>query len=235
MDRKSFPIWSLLYKNIALIIIITVLFGATFGIITSMTKNPTYMVSKKVVMSADLDPDEVKNSSYATNNATLASILLPTITKNVKTQKVVNLLNDGYKKNNYFAKKDNQQILASQIDIAYEENSLIFSVSYTDSNLDYARDKLDYILNHFNSIFNEFEEMDSKLLSTGQVYVMPVQNIPDVAVIKGTFKNSVLGACFGLLLSIGFVVIRFLLDNKITSEEDLMVITGERVMAYIEK
>lgn len=233
MNKNSLSILALLKSNLIFIIILTIVCGAGYGLYTYKKEVPVYVASKQVILSADLDPETIKSSSSsALNNATLANMLLPTIASNLKSSKVVNLISSEY-----IAEKGEKAtpINNNAIDVNYTKDGLIFSILYSSLSKDDAMEKLDYIITNFYDVFTKFEEMDEKLIPAGEVNLIPVQNDAVISTSSSVGSKTATGAAIGLLLAIAIVVLRYLLDNKVKTEQDIIDITGEGVLAYLVK
>ena len=91
--------------------------------------------------------------------------------------------------------------------------------------------------NEAANIANEFLEVASQYVAdvmiTDKPTVLSVALVPDKPVGPSTVKNAVLGAMLGIMASCGYLVVRFLLDDKVKSAEDITKLTGMPVLAEV--
>ena len=87
------------------------------------------------------------------------------------------------------------------------------------------------------AIANEFHEAASQYVAdvmiTDKPTVLSVALVPEKHVSPSTVKNAMLGAMLGTALSCGYLVVRFLLDDKVKSAEDITKLTGMPVLAEV--
>lgn len=91
--------------------------------------------------------------------------------------------------------------------------------------------------NEAANIANEFLEVASQYVAdvmiTDKPTVLSVALVPDKPVGPSTVKNAMLGAMLGIVASCGYLVVRFLLDDKVKSAEDITKLTGMPVLAEV--
>ena len=91
--------------------------------------------------------------------------------------------------------------------------------------------------NEAANIANEFLEVASQYVAdvmiTDKPTVLSVALVPDKPVGPSTVKNAMLGAILGIVASCGYLVVRFLLDDKVKSAEDITKLTGMPVLAEV--
>lgn len=87
------------------------------------------------------------------------------------------------------------------------------------------------------AIANEFLDVASQYVAdvmiTDRPTVLSVALVPEKAVGPSTVKNAILGALVGLVLSCGYLVVAFLLDDKVKSAEDITKAAGIPVFAEV--
>ena len=87
------------------------------------------------------------------------------------------------------------------------------------------------------AIANEFLETASQYVAdvmvTDRPTVLSVALVPEKAVGPSTVKNAMLGAIIGLVLSCGYLVVAFLMDDKVKSAEDITKAAGIPVFAEV--
>lgn len=229
MDKKTFPIWRIIYKNVFWIIISVILFTALFFVFSLGVKKSSYIASKEVMISARLDTKEEQGSTKtvqsATNNATLANLILPTISKALVSPKSIEIINQ--------TAPSGVIVSGGSISFDYSNNSLVCTISYTDENPDEAIKKLDCVLDGFDTWLKESNNKSEKIVWTGVLSLIELQKNAVVSSKSPYLNDAILGAAFGLVIAIVVAVLIYLLDNKVKTSEDIKDITGENVIAYI--
>ena len=88
----SFPIWKLLYRNIWLILIVTILVGGIAAVYGFLTSKPKYTATCSVLLSISLD-STVDETNSATD-ISLSKLYLPTVTEIIASPKVEKVANE---------------------------------------------------------------------------------------------------------------------------------------------
>lgn len=87
------------------------------------------------------------------------------------------------------------------------------------------------------AIANEFLDVASQYVAdvmiTDRPTTLSVALVPEKAVGPSTVKNAMLGAIMGLALSCGYLVVTFLMDDKVKSAEDITKAAGIPVFAEV--
>lgn len=211
--------FKIIYKNLVLIILITVFCGLC-GVLYSVAKvKPVYTASRSVMLKTSVKIDDF--SSTVQGSVTLAKMYLPEVERAIKTPKVIEKANEKYG-------VEGDKISASAISISYGTDSLIFRVGYTDSNEQAAKAKLVAIIDAASETLPTFIEADG-------VSLEDVQNEPDVSSRSDFNKYIILGVLAGLIISLVVVFLRHTFDNTIKDKGEYEHITGVSVVAVIDK
>ena len=228
-NEKSIPLARLIYKNLVLIIMIVVLtslIGFAYAIINV---KPTYTVNRSFIL---------KTTQLKANDngqASLGKLFIPFIKDLVVLPEFIQETNDVY------TEKQNGQtkIRPNSLAINYKDESLIFTISYTDANIHDAAAKI-------HAIYLVASEKLAKYMNIESVKLIDIDNV-NIDVQKdiyegmsyttngGYTKYILLGACVGLVISMCIVLIMYALDNTIHSKEELEQLTGASVLAFISK
>lgn len=227
MKKRNFPIWTIIYRNLLFLIIITIIAGSCFYLYSRKKKNPTYTASMQVIVSATIDISAQKTSSTANNNMTLADMVLPTVISSFTSEEAISVINKRLQDSGI-----EDSISAGSIGTDIND-TLIFTMSYTDSSKQSASNRLTYSIEGFGWWFEECEAMGNDIISTGSVSIMPLQKMPEVSKFTPYLQDAMGGAAIGLLVAFVVVVLRYIFDNKIRSEEELKEITGQNVIAFL--
>ncbi len=226
MKKKNFPIWTILYRNLIFILIVTIVFCALAFLYSKKKKSPTYTASKQVIVSCDIDVSTAK--SRANNSLTLADLILPTIISSFTSDEANKVIN------NYLKEKYGEEafIYSGSIGTSIDE-TLIFTISYSDSINELAEKRLDYAIEGFSAWLDEFDKTGRDITSTGSISISPVQRKAEVKKTTPYFTDAILGAGIGLIISIVAVILIYIFDNKVRSEEELKELTGLNIIAHL--
>ena len=217
---SALSIFKTIYKNIWLIILLTIL-GFVSGMAVGRVKvKPVYTARCSVMLAMSLDPSSLSSNS-ATTDMSLAKIYLPTIMDTVSIPVTISKANEIYNGDGY--------IYAGNIGVSGDV-SCIFQISYSDSDAYKAKMKLESVINATDIVLNE-----NSVLSAGEANLIPIQSEFTVGVSKSITKYIILGTAVGIALSLLIVILRFLLDNKIKDPDELEELVGVSVVAFLEK
>ncbi len=218
--ERSLPIFKLIYKNLLLIIMVTIL-TALMGLGYCVWRvKPTYTASKSVILRTTMSDDTQSNLS---NQAQLAKIYLETIAKVIKSPDMVTDYNNAY--NN-----GNEKISRGAIGVNYGEQSFIFSITYTDYSEDLAIEKLDSLIDTFSASarFQEFVPAESSQL-------IHTQKDCDITKSTSYVKYTAIGGLLGLVITVAGVILVYMFDNTIKDRDEYEEFTGSTVIALIPK
>lgn len=218
--ERSLPIFKLIYKNLLLIIMVTIL-TALMGLGYCVWRvKPTYTASKSVILRTTMSDDTQSNLS---NQAQLAKIYLETIAKVIKSPDMVTDYNNAY--NN-----GNEKISRGAIGVNYGEQSFIFSITYTDYSEDLAIEKLDSLIDTFSASarFQECVPAESSQL-------IHTQKDCDITKSTSYVKYTAIGGVLGLVITVAGVILVYMFDNTIKDRDEYEEFTGSTVIALIPK
>ena len=217
-ETQIISIFEFLRRFALFIIIATILCTvAGFGL-AKLKDKPVYTATESVLFFAQIKEGEA-DVNYDTQ---YSQYLFATVETAIKTPKFISHANTLY------GKED--KILASRILIkSNSQDSLIFSISYTDSSEAAAEEKLQAVID--SAKINLPEHM----VSSGQVNIYEVQNSTSISVKDSMSKYLITGFIIGF---IGSIIVSFLIvfmDKTVKYKEDLEALSGASVIAVIEK
>lgn len=227
--EKSVPLAKLIYKNLVLIIMVIVL-TSLIGLGYAIVKvKPTYTVNRSFIIRM------AKGKATENNEAALGKLHMPEIEPLLKLPKYIEQANEIYSEE----QNGQTEISAGAIGVKYNDESLIFTLSYTDDNIHDAAAKI-------HAIYLVASKNFASDLTVDSVRLIDIDNVNiDVeedryegmssSVNGGYSKHIVLGACVGLVISVCILVISYALDNTLHSKEELEQMTGASVLAFITK
>ena len=225
--EKVFPLWHILYKNLVLIICITVICGLLGTLAGLFLAKPVYTASSNMMLKVAFysTTEEGKVTTNEINNTTLSKRTLPTVADTVTSPDVVNEA-----KFIYMAKTNSDDISYKRINITYDEKSLIFTISYVDEKDYDAEDKLSAVIEALKKVYKERQSTtftDIEFIETQDDYTVTESSKLMMYVLVGLLGGAIIAIAFALLV--------FVLDNKVKDGYELEEITGSSVIAIIEK
>lgn len=213
--------FAVLYKNL-LFIILSAILGALIGFGTGIiTVKPVYTKSMSVMLLAEVDATE--ESASNSQDMALSQYWLGDVNKILKSSNFVTFANEYYESEN-----GSGSIEAGSISITYNsDQSLIFSISYTDLSYELAEAKLKSVISRAKIYLQDKLVADNvELKETSNVYGQSMKYNYTSYIIVGLFV--------GVLISVGYVTIKHLLDNTLKDKDEIEELTGTNLLACIE-
>jgi len=216
-NEKPYPFFRILYKHKIMIILVTVLCMLLSVAYCAAYVKPVYTASSSVILRMSVGEATAGN---VTSNASLAKLYLPDVAKIIESPLVISKANERY---------ENKGISASSINVEYGEESMIFTISYSDVSDEVAAEKLVTIMTCASEVLaaGAVEAEDVSLIST--------QNEIDISVNEGFMKYILLGTAAGIVLSILLSILIYALDTTIVDREEFEDIAKVPVLSYISK
>jgi capsular polysaccharide biosynthesis protein len=217
--KSATKFWKIVYANIVWMLII-ILLCASLGVGLAFIKGkPYYTAECDIILKLAVDSKGYSDEQTMSNNTTLAKNYLPTIKDVILSPKTVKQASsyNGY------------EISASQIGVSFGSDSLIFTLSYTDADIETAKLKLEDVIRASQDKLTE-----EKPIVATEIKLVKTQG--DLGVSSGDNKSTfiLLGLVAGVAIAFAFVVIKFLLNNKVTDADELEELTGKAVLSYIK-
>lgn len=218
VTEKPYPFFRILYKHKIMMIMITVLCMLLSVAYCAAYVKPVYTASSSVMLRMSVGD---ATASTVTSNVSLAKLYLPDVAKIIESPLVINYANEKY--------DGDSGISAGSLSIDYGEESLIFTVSYSDLSKDVAAEKLAVLISCASEKLSDgaVEAQDVSLIST--------QNEINISVNEGFMKYILLGTAAGVVLSILLAILIYALDTTIVDREEFEDITGVPVLSFISK
>lgn len=209
------PVIKLLLSKIKIIILFAIIgVFLSFGL-ASVACKPYYEASCTVIFKVN-ESDDTSN----TDKISLAKKLIPSVVYVLKTS-IVDIANKGIKDGNYLSR--------NSISSSYNEDSLLFTLSYTDVSRENAINKLNLLFETAekdNTLLNYIQASEFKLLKT--------QHTPSVS--SGTRKLlfTVIGTVLFCILVCGVIILINVLDHTVRDRDELEKLSESNVIAYID-
>lgn len=229
--QNTIPLFSLIYKKLALVIMIVILFtllGAGYGVLRART---TYTVNRSFILG-------IENSGTTENNvSTLGQLYIPQVVNYIKTY--ADDATQIYNKNT----RDDGIVSANAVGVRYNEDSLIFTLTYTDYTYEKAAAKLHslYLVSVerlSSDVMDANGDAYIKLIDTDNVIVSVINNKYEgfsYTQNNGFTKFLFIGAALGVIVSLIVVLLSYSLDNTVKDKDELEQLTGSSIIGYIEK
>ena len=218
----STSIWYAIISKWLFILLVTVLclvIGLAYSV---MFVRPTYTASRSVILR--LSVGDVKDSTVITN-INLSKIYLPDVVDFVTSPAVIEQANELMGGNN-LVKSGNISVKNSTKD----EDSLIFSVSYTDVWVADAKLKLNSVIESVTMVNDKLEVIEAEGFA-----LIPTQNDFKVSINSVFAQYVIIGGVAGLAIALAIVVLAHLLDNTVVSRNEFEEATGISVLSLINK
>ena len=217
---KEFPLFRLLYKNIVIILLATII-GLLGGVGVALLKaKTTYTATIRVMFVAKYS----SSNETAGNNMVLAKLYLPNTMDKIKSPVFIGDANEIYKEEG-----GSGAIYGGNVSSSYNGESLIFSLSYTDFDSEVATQKLKAVIKSAQKNLSNPNFTVAKDASLKEV-----ENAPIIRKNSNYESYLLIGAVLGLSLSIIFILIRNLLDNTIKDRDSIEELTGIMLLATVD-
>lgn len=216
--EKSFPLFKILYRNL-LAIILTLILGALIGLGYSiMFVKPVHTYSRSLIFRTSVSSSITSNS--ASNNAALGKIYIEQLNQIITSPKFIADANEEY--------SGEGKVSAGAISISYNNESLIFKMSYSDTDRANAINKLDAVYNVTKNNIHEYIEAYS-------VALIDTDKNLDYSVDNGYVTSIMLGALICATICIIIVLAVNALDNTVKDKDEFESLTGVNVISFIDK
>jgi len=215
-ELSIFEILTLLRRNIKLIVALTLLGGIlTYGYSKLMIK-PTYQSSATVFIQPKVNQNQVNYTDLLTNQK-----LIDTYTQIAKSNLV---MNNVYP---YFASKSMTKAdIVNAISVSSIKDTEIIKFTVITQDPGISADVTNKLVSVFIEKVNSIMQLDNlKIIDTA------VRN--ENAVGPASLRNGVIGALVGLMLAVGIIFLRYLLDNTFKSAQDVERYLGLPVLGEI--
>lgn len=228
--KKTIPFFRLLVKNLLLEILIAFLCAlVAFGI--SMYTDKTYYTVNQSVMLRTSIQSGLGQASQS-SNASHGKLYMPMVKDSITNPEAIRKANELYKQKH---PDITDEISASDINVTYKENSLIFNISYTDFSEQKSKEKLAIVFEVANEQLKKDIKGEVKLILTDGVDEDGGVRYYSVVTSDSTFENTLLGGAIGVVLAVLIVFIKHITDNTVKDKDEFEALTGASVISYIEK
>ncbi len=228
-NKNNTSFFKLIKDNALLIVMITILIGLIATFLGILYAKPVYKASRSVILRTELET--TNSSSDEANNAVLALMVIGQLEGHFTSTDYIDLANEKYLEENPNAK---DKVVAGNIVVEYQENILIFTLSYQDADEQTAINKL-------KAVFDVNEKyFETHSIAYG-IKLIPTDNASTddgrftVTVSDSLSLYIIFGVLGGFVIAIAVALIKNALDNTIRDREELEIITNSDFLGCIKK
>lgn len=205
-----------LRQHILALLLTTVLAALAGFLVSSFVLTPQYQASALMIVNTRQDT----SANVTSDQLTSASRLVSTYSIIVKSDTVLNQVIANLGLNMTY------ETLASKVEVSAVDETQVMEITVTDPNPDGARQVCEQITQVApDAILTAVEAGSVKVISAASVDPDPVSpNIP---------RNTAIAGVLGLVVCVGILFLRVLLDNKINTENDVTKHLGLTVIGVI--
>ena len=205
-----------LRQHILALLLTTVLAALAGFLVSSFVLTPQYQASALMIVNTRQDT----SANVTSDQLTSASRLVSTYSIIVKSDTVLNQVIANLGLNMTY------ETLASKVEVSAVDETQVMEITVTDPNPDGARQVCEQITQVApDAILTAVEAGSVKVISAASVDPDPVSpNIP---------RNTAISGVLGLVVCVGILFLRVLLDNKINTEDDVTKHLGLTVIGVI--
>ena len=205
-------------KEMILIIFIIVLVG---GYVNYYVLEPSYRVKSNIFNGKNIDENEAGQSElYNNSDVNMYINLMVTYSKILQSR---DLIERAINKNNIDISVDE---VLDNLDVSNELGTQILEVT-----LDYKDKKV--VTKTLNAIIEEFISYGEELIPNVKISITESPVEPSKPIAPNKIQNMILILIVGVLVSLIFVLIMAILDNKIRYKDDLESLLGIPVVGCI--
>lgn len=192
-------------KHLALIVILTLLFGALAAFATAFLMTPQYEANTQVLVSQAEEAESVNNQDIQASlqliNTYRDIIKSPTVLDDVATNLGLN---------------ESTSELSDQITVSNQEQSQVLTVTVTDEMAENAETIANEVATVFQTRVAEVMNVDNvSILAPADVGEAPSPVSPQPLI------NIAIGLILGALLGLGIAFLRSFLDKSVKTEEEI--------------
>lgn len=202
-------------KYIKLIVVLCILFGLGGFFGTKLLIAPTYMASTSIYLTP-----QISESGSLDYNSQMANSKLVTNAVNLLTQN--NIMSEVAKD----VGLESADSVKKLVSVTNESNTEIITISATTTDPKLSK-------NIANDTVNTFIRTMQKNLSVRNIEVVDKAKLSYVPSGPNVKKNTMMAGVVGLVIGIGYAVLKFLLDNRLRTKEEAEKYLGIPVFCEI--
>lgn len=218
----------LLWQNVLLMAIIVIIATAC-GLGVALTRKPVYIATRNMIIKVNAGTN---NDDNTYNNITAATRELPTVVGFFKQTVVLKKATEIYT-----GEGNTGKISPKKISASYDDSTRFIRVSYTDVTPELATAKVNALVRAEKEVIEETDENDASKSKYFSLTVSMSDIDGGTAKVEIKSNRLLIIALFfigGLVLSIIVVLVKYFLDDTISTKEEVERITGAKLLAYLE-
>lgn len=222
LDLRSF--FLVLLQNLRLIIAVAVAMAVVFGVATGLLTKDTYSSRcSAYIMNISKEVENESYSGISANGLDTSQKLVDECIVMIKSNRVMGEVADKVNARGFDVTAE--EIRSSLSMTAVEETALLRIVCTTED------EKLSKVI--CEEMLKNAPDIVTKAMA-GLVSIEPFDQADDATKNQPLIaRNGILGAVFGLLLTCGLILVRYLMDNTIKDEKDLKTRFNVNVLGVV--
>lgn len=232
-------LWHMVYKHwVAAVVLMLVGLAGGVGY-AKLIKAPKYQASVQLMIVNTSSSSTEENINEALKKTQIAYVYMTTADVATSAgQKLADKGYDVYAKDSDGKKTEDidvaavQKLYAVSIPTVTSNNTSVFlNVTSTCKSADMAVDVANFVADATITLANDSSNEISSYLNNSLSKIKPALYANDTS--TSTAVIAIVGTLIGLVLGVAYGIVRELLDNKVSSKNDLEVLSGYKVIGMI--
>ncbi len=232
-------LWHMVYKHwVAAVVLMLVGLAAGVGY-AKLIKAPKYQASVQLMVVNTTSSSTEENINEALKKTQIAYVYMTTADVATSAgQKLADKGYDVYAKDSEGKKTEDidvsavQKLYAVSIPTVTSNNTSVFlNITSTCKSSDMAVDVANFVADATITLANDSSNEISSYLNNSLSKIKPALYANDTS--TSTAVIAIVGTLIGLVLGVAYGIVRELLDNKVSSKNDLEVLSGYKVIGMI--
>lgn len=209
-------IFGILKPYLLHIVLLTVIFAMVSFVFTKTMIDPVYQSSATLIVNNRRDEGQSVTNDELNSARGLASVYSIVIKSNAVMEPVVKNLDSGI----------TMDELSRKITVSSVDNTQVIRISVKDTDKEKAQV-------YTNEIIKVAPEILVDMVEAGSVKVMSYPQIANSPISPNTKMNVLVAGMLGFMLSVGIVLVRYLMDKTVRSTRDVETYLGVPVLGVI--
>ena len=205
------------------IVLGAVILALMAALYAAFVRDTVYTAETEVLFAVlELRENDGVTETSPTTNKSLSDKYMPTVEDHIVSPKYVNEADKIYKDGG----GTEGSVSSRAIALNYDDDTLVFTISYSDVSASAAEEKLAAVIESANLLLPDY-------IDATEVELISVQNRADVSEDNGLVKFTVIGFIGGAVLAAIILLAVYLTDNSVKSKDELEEITGAYLVARL--
>ncbi|MGL5540672.1 MAG: YveK family protein [Erysipelotrichaceae bacterium] len=207
-------IFNLIRKNIALIIVSVMAIAIGALVFTIVMVNPKYDSYASVYLKPKVVEGVVDNNGLMTNQKLVSDYMLI-----MKSDKVLSPVAQELSYTGTSALRDSLSISA-------DTNSNIIKIKATSEDAKLSQITVAFVIENFLQTVTEINEVDN-------IVILDEPKVNETPVSPSIVMNTIIGGMLGGILSVGYILVMFMMDKRMRTRSEVESILGVPVLGEI--